>query len=98
MTDAIHHPTSSLDMIKLLAIKDLQIYQKPLAGFVVGMILALGLIGTGKSWPFAAGSLLLLVLLLGLMQAGAAAPVYGWIDVAIAIIAGILVTRWTSRK
>ena len=63
MTDAIHHPTSRLGMIKLLAIKDLQIYQKPLAGFVVGMILALGLIGTGKSWPFAAGSLLLLVLL-----------------------------------
>jgi hypothetical protein len=28
------------------------------------------------------------------MQAGAATPVYGWIDVVIAIIAGILVTRW----
>lgn len=51
------------DMIKLLVIKDLQIYQKPLAAFVAGMMLALSLIGMGKPWPFAVGSLLLLVLL-----------------------------------
>ena len=54
--------------------------------------------GAGLFPHVAAGVTVLLVLLLGLMQAGAAAPVYGWIDVAIAIIAGILVTRWTSRK
>ena len=57
------HPSTSIDMIKLLVIKDLQIYQKPLAAFVAGMILALSLIGMGKPWPFAVGSLLLLVLL-----------------------------------
>lgn len=63
MNHPINHPSSSIDMIKLLVIKDLQIYQKPLAAFVAGMMLALSLIGTGKPWPFAVGSLLLLVLL-----------------------------------
>jgi VanZ family protein len=52
------------------------------------------LAGTGLFPHVAAGITVLLVLLLGLMQAGAATPVYGWIDVVIAIIAGILVTRW----
>lgn len=63
MNDTINHPLTRIDMIKLLVIKDLQIYQKQLAAFVAGMILALSLIGTGKPWPFAVGSLLLLVLL-----------------------------------
>ena len=63
MSDAINHPLTSIGMIKLLVIKDFQIYQKQLAAFVAGMILALSLIGTGKPWPFAVGSLLLLVLL-----------------------------------
>lgn len=45
----------------------------------------------------AAGVTVLLVLLLGLMQAGATAPAYGWIDLVIAVIAGLLVTRWTPR-
>jgi len=52
------------------------------------------LAGTGLFPHVAAGITVLLVLLLGLMQAGAATPVYGWIDVVIAVIAGILVTRW----
>jgi VanZ family protein len=52
------------------------------------------LAGTGLFPHVAAGISVLLVVLLGLMQAGAATPVYGWIDVVIAIIAGILVTRW----
>jgi VanZ family protein len=52
------------------------------------------LAGTGLFPHVAAGITVLLVVLLGLMQAGAATPVYGWIDVVIAIIAGILVTRW----
>jgi len=59
----MNHPTSSIDMIKLLVIKDWQIYQKQLAGYVAGMLLALSLVGMGKPWSFAAGSLLLLVLL-----------------------------------
>jgi len=56
------------------------------------------LAGSGLFPHVAAGITVLLVVLLGLMQAGAATPVYGWIDVVIAIIAGILVTRWTPRK
>jgi len=56
------------------------------------------LAGTGLFPHVAAGITVLLVLLLGLMQAGAATPVYGWIDVVIAIIGGILVTRWAPRK
>jgi hypothetical protein len=54
--------------------------------------------GAGLFPHVAAGVTVLLVLLLGLMQAGAAVPVFGWIDVAIAVIAGILVTRWTAKK
>ena len=52
------------------------------------------LAGTGLFPHVAAGITVLLVVLLALMQAGAATPVYGWIDVVIAIIAGVLVTRW----
>jgi hypothetical protein len=54
--------------------------------------------GAGLFPHVAAGVTVLLVLLLGLMQAGAAVPVYGWIDVVIAVIAGILVTRWTVKR
>ncbi len=62
----MNHPTSHFDMIKLLVIKDWQIYQKQLAAFVAGLLLALSLVGTGKPWSFAAGSLLLLVLLISI--------------------------------
>ena len=62
------------------------------------MALAWLLTGTGLFPHVAAGVTVLLVLLLGLMQAGAAVPVYGWIDVVIAVIAGILVTRWTAKN
>lgn len=51
-------------MIKLLAIKDWQVYEKQLAGYVFGMLLALSLVGTAKPWAFNAGALLLIVLLI----------------------------------
>lgn len=54
---------SSFEMIKLLIVKDWQVYQKQLAGYLAGLVLALGLIGSGSSWSFNAGALLLLVLL-----------------------------------
>lgn len=59
----INYPSTSIDMIKLLVIKDWQIYQKQLAAFVAGLLLALSLVGMGELWSFAVGSLLLLVLL-----------------------------------
>lgn len=51
-------------MIPLLIRKDWHIYQKQLAGFLAGILLALSLIGTGTRWSFNAGGLLLLVLLI----------------------------------
>lgn len=63
MKNPINYPYTSIDMIKLLVIKDWQIYQKQLAAYMAGMLLALSLVGMGKPWSFAVGSLLLLVLL-----------------------------------
>lgn len=63
MNQPINYPSTSIDMIKLLVIKDWQIYQKQLAAFVAGLLLAMSLIGMGNPWSFAVGSLLLLVLL-----------------------------------
>ena len=45
-----------LDMIRLLVVKDWQVYQKQLAGYVAGLILALGLIGSGSTETFNAGA------------------------------------------
>lgn len=58
MTAPLHY-----DMIRLLIVKDWQVYQKQLAGYLAGLILALSLIGSGKPWLFNAGGLLLIVLL-----------------------------------
>lgn len=55
------------------------------------------LTGTGLLPHVAAGVTVLLVLLLCLLQVGAAAPSYGWIDLVIAAIAGLMVTRWMPR-
>lgn len=56
-------PAADLNMIKLLIIKDWQIYQKQLAAYVAGLLLALSLIGTSQPWPFYLGAMLLIVLL-----------------------------------
>jgi glycopeptide antibiotics resistance protein len=42
----------------------------------------------------ASGVMFLFVLILSLLQLGAAAPAFGWVDVGIAAIGGILVLRW----
>ena len=55
---------SDAAMVGKLIAKDWQVYQKQLAGFVAGLLLALGLVGMGTPLLAAAGSLLLLVLLL----------------------------------
>lgn len=58
--------TDSLDfqMIKRLAVKDWQIYQKQLAAYILGLLIGLTLVGVGKNWSFYIGALLLLVLLI----------------------------------
>jgi VanZ family protein len=42
----------------------------------------------------AAGVTFLFVLIVSMLQLGVAAPAFGWVDVAIAAIGGILVARW----
>jgi ABC-2 type transport system permease protein len=54
---------SDREMVRKLIVKDWQVYQKQLAGYVAGMLFALGLIGMGTPWLASAGALLLLVLL-----------------------------------
>jgi len=55
------------------------------------------LTGTGLYAHVAAGVTVLLVLLLCLLQVGAAAPAYGWIDLVLASLAGVMVARWMAR-
>jgi hypothetical protein len=55
---------SDAAMVWKLVVKDWQVYQKQLAGFVGGMLLALGLVGMGTPLMASAGALLLLVQLL----------------------------------
>lgn len=55
---------SDAAMVRRLVVKDWQVYQKQLAGYVAGLLLALGLVGMGTPMLSAAGSLLLLVLLI----------------------------------
>ena len=55
---------SDAAMVRKLIAKDWQVYQKQLAGFVAGLLLALGLVGMGTPLLASAGALLLLVLLL----------------------------------
>lgn len=53
-------------MVKRLVVKDWQVYQKQLAGYVAGLLLALSLMGLAKPWSFSAGALLLVVLMVTL--------------------------------
>ena len=55
---------SDAAMVRRLIAKDWQVYQKQLAGYVAGLLLALGLVGMGSPLLAAAGGLLLLVLLI----------------------------------
>ena len=55
------------------------------------------LAGAGLFPHVAAGVTVLLALLLCLLQVGATAPVYGWIDLALAALAGLMVARWMPR-
>ncbi len=55
---------SDITMVRRLIVKDWQVYQKQLAGYVAGLLLALGLVGMGTPLLSAAGALILLVLLI----------------------------------
>ncbi len=53
-------------IIRLLMIKDWQLFQKQLAAYLLAGIVSLGLLGTAKPWAFYLGSLLLIILLVAI--------------------------------
>jgi VanZ family protein len=55
------------------------------------------LTGAGLVSHVAAGVTVLFVLLLTLLQLGAPAPAYGWVDLLLAVVAGWVVARWMPR-
>jgi VanZ family protein len=56
------------------------------------------LVGAGVIPHVAAGLTVVFVLLLTLLQVGAAVPAYGWVDLVIAGLAGWVVARWMPRR
>jgi len=56
------------------------------------------LVGAGVIPHVAAGLTIVFVLLLTLLQVGATAPAYGWVDLVIACLAGWVVARWMPRR
>jgi VanZ family protein len=62
--------------------------------------LALGwlLTGAGLIAQVAAGMTVLFVLLLTLLQLGAPAPAFGWVDLLLACLAGWIVARWMPQR
>jgi VanZ family protein len=56
------------------------------------------LVGAGVLPHVAAGLTVVFVLLLTLLQVGAAVPAYGWVDLVIACLAGWIVARWMPRR
>jgi len=89
--------------LQVPAVADLFVRNPPppaqLAGRAFSYIaLAWLLTGTGLLPHVAAGVTVLLVLLLCLLQVGAVAPSYGWIDLVIAVLAGVMVARWMPRS
>jgi VanZ family protein len=56
------------------------------------------LTGAGLVSHVAAGVTVLFVLLLTLLQLGAPAPAYGWVDLLLAVVAGWVVARWMPRS
>ena len=67
---------------------------KAFSYLVLGWLLA----GAGLLPHVAAGITVLFVLLLVLLQLGAAVPVYGWVDLLIVAVAGWTVARWMPRS
>ena len=53
-------------IIRLLMIKDWQLFQKQLAAYLLAGIVALGFLGMAKPWAFYIGSLLLIIILVAI--------------------------------
>ena len=71
-----------------------QLANKAFSYLSLGWLLA----GAGVVSHVAAGITVLFVLLLTLLQLGAPAPAYGWVDLLLAGLAGWVVARWMPRS
>ena len=56
-------PEPNWPVIRLLVVKDWQLFQKQLAAYVLAGLVALGFLGLAKPWAFYIGSLLLIIVL-----------------------------------
>lgn len=54
----------NLPVVRLLVAKDWQLFQKQLAAYVLGGVVALCFLGLAKSWAFYVGSLMLLIVMI----------------------------------
>jgi glycopeptide antibiotics resistance protein len=91
-----------VEMPSLPAFKDLLMRNVPAPPLLANkafsyMSLAWLLTGAGLVPHVAAGMTVLFVLLLVMLQLGAAAPVFGWVDLLIAMVAGWIVARWIPK-
>jgi len=59
-------PELNLPVIKLLIVKDWQLFQKQLALFVLGALVALCLLGMARGWSFYLGSLMLIIVMVSI--------------------------------
>jgi hypothetical protein len=91
MTVDMHTPEEFFQGAQLLPV---QIAGRGFSYLAFGWLLA----SAGVFPHVAAGVTVVLVLLLCLLQVGATEPAYGWIDLVIAIVAAVLVARWTPRS
>lgn len=57
------NPALNWPLIRLLIVKDWQLFEKQLAAYVLGGVVALALLGHAKPWSFYIGALLLLVVM-----------------------------------
>lgn len=57
-------PDVNLPLIRLLVLKDWQLFEKQLAAYVLAGIVALCFLGHGQKWSFYIGSLLLLIVMI----------------------------------
>jgi glycopeptide antibiotics resistance protein len=97
LLDGAAAPTPDVPALREMLLRNVP--PPPLLANKAFSYLALGwlLTGAGLVSHVAAGMAVLFVLLLTMLQLGAPAPAYGWVDLLIACIAGWIVARWIPR-
>lgn len=97
LLDGAAAPGAELPLLREMLLRNLpapsMLASKSFSYLALGWLLA----GAGVVPHVAAGMTVLFVLLLTMLQLGAPAPVYGWVDLLIACAAGWIVARWMPR-